>query len=94
MGLFKKKDKTPTIYFLLNDSVVRMKKRKEQSFYYALFDNEIEIVKKWCNNGCNKCKRGKNDKYLNRCYFKRTTSIRLCCSIGTRCELVFFMMSL
>ena len=49
MGLFKKKDKTPTIYFLLNDAAKRMKERKEKSFYYALFDNEIEMVKKWCN---------------------------------------------
>lgn len=48
MGLFKKKSKTPTIYFLLDESIKHMKERKEKSFYYALFDNEIEIVKKWC----------------------------------------------
>lgn len=48
MGLFKKKDKSPTIYFLLDDSAARMKERNEKSFYYALFDNEIELVKKWC----------------------------------------------
>lgn len=49
MGLFKRKDKIPAIYFLLNDSVTQMKKREEKSFYYALFDNEVEIAKKWCN---------------------------------------------
>lgn len=49
MGLFKKIDKTPAIYFLLNDSVEQMKKRQEKVFYYALFDNEVELVKKWCN---------------------------------------------
>ena len=48
MSLFKRKDKTPAIYFLLDVSVEQMKERKEKSFYYALFDNEIEIVKKWC----------------------------------------------
>jgi hypothetical protein len=48
MGLFQKKDKTPAIYYLLNGSVERMKEKEEKSFYYALFDNEMEIVKKWC----------------------------------------------
>ena len=49
MGLFKKKNKTPTIYFLLDDAAKRMRERKEKSFYYALFDNEKNIVQKWCD---------------------------------------------
>lgn len=48
MSLFKKKDKTPTIYFLLDESVKHMREKEEKLFYYALFDNEVELVKKWC----------------------------------------------
>jgi len=49
MGLFKRKNKTPAICYLLDGSVEQMREKKEKSFYYALFDNELEIVEKWCN---------------------------------------------
>lgn len=48
MSLFKNKNSTPRLYFLLDNELIRAKDKNIHYFYYALFDNERELAEKWC----------------------------------------------
>lgn len=48
MTMFKKKNNIPAIYLLLDSSLQQAKDMNKKSFYYALFDNEIDLARKWC----------------------------------------------
>ena len=48
MTMFKKKNNIPAIYVLLDSSLQQAKDMNKKNFYYALFDNEIDLARKWC----------------------------------------------
>lgn len=50
MSLFKKKNKTPNLYLLLDDACARAKETNKKFFYYALYDSEFELAQQWCNS--------------------------------------------
>lgn len=48
MSLFKRKNKIPNLYILLNDEFARMKEQNKKCFYHLLYENEIESAQQWC----------------------------------------------
>ena len=47
MSLFKKKKETPAIIYSLEARLQEAKDKKELSFYYPLWEHEVEVVKGW-----------------------------------------------
>ena len=50
MTMFKKKNNIPAIFILLDSSLQQAKDMGKKNFYYALFDNEIDLARKWCTS--------------------------------------------
>ena len=48
MSLFKKKNTTPSLIFILDDELKRAKEREAHHFYHILYGNEKDIAQKWC----------------------------------------------
>ena len=48
MPLFKKKNKNPPLFDLLDEKYERTKMHNDTCFYYVLRDEQVPIAREWC----------------------------------------------
>lgn len=49
MTLFKKRTEQPSVIYSLNECLQRARDKHNTSFYYPLFEADVNAVKKWGN---------------------------------------------